>query len=115
MEITTTIEEQTVIFKLQSGSLQARVVIYEPYLNSKESWLQLVAAVRTQTHCHLNFYQGNGDGSIICDGNQLIFFAQPSGAGGDVCVETMIPANEQAAEALMVVVDNYDVLKVSDD
>jgi hypothetical protein len=93
-------------FHFRSGALKSKVSLWEPTIATEEQWKNLLMAVQNKTRCQLDFYQGNGDGFIRCNGESLIFFAQPSGAGGDFGVEVQIPLNEQCVEILTTVIEN---------
>jgi len=45
-----------------------------------KEWTDLVSGKHGK---RLNFYQGNGEGSISIDGDKLVFVSHPSGDGGD--------------------------------
>lgn len=56
-------------------------LIQEPYIFSHETWSKFIV----EDEGVLSFYQGNGEGSLRKENEQLTMVANPSGAGGDVC------------------------------
>jgi hypothetical protein len=93
-------------FVITFGPFKSVVNLSEPTLCSKQAWLDLAQAVREKKPFGLAFYQGNGEGSMVCDGEVLVCTAQPSGAGGDVMVKTYLPLNDQTHQALMEVIEH---------
>ncbi len=82
---------------LCEGGLRFTFTAEEPYCFSKKQWLDLALGKGG-----LNLYAGNGEGSIIPDGEHLRFTANPSGSldfimtklqgsGGDVCAKFGVP------------------------
>lgn len=106
VEVTQDEDFPMVEFGIEFGQFRARVVLDEPYLCSKEQWLKFAHAVPEKEVAMLNFYQGNGQGSMMCDGKTLRCTAQPSGMGGDVTVEVIMPLNAETWEALMLVIEH---------
>lgn len=102
----------TVEFHFSSGLLTTKVRLDEPYLFTEEQWMEMVNAARNKTKLYFNCYGGNGEGSMQCDGENMIFVAQPSGAGGDVLVQVKVPINEQCIQALMKVVESPEMQRV---
>lgn len=81
---------------LGGGKPFLKFSVYEPTLVPLEDWTALAEGKKIG----LDLYQGNGEGSISCDGETLWFMAQPSGAGGDVAAEFWLP-HAQVGSQLM--------------
>jgi hypothetical protein len=100
MEITSTVkcwdfdyEDHSYYFEFtfKYGDLKSVVRIDEPYICKLDEWYKMYNAIKDGEKCHLSFYQGNGEGTMSCDGLFVTFTAQPSGAGGDISVDVSIP------------------------
>ena len=78
-------------FYFSFSGVQCSALLEKPTLRSKDSWLELVEAIKSRTTFNLDFVQRNSDGGIKCDGYYLIFHAMPSGCGGDMQVLYKIP------------------------
>ena len=77
-------------FEFESDGLKSTVFISEPYLNSYEEWKKMIDAIKNNEKYDLGFYCGNGIGTMECNGENLLFIAMPSGAGGDIEVSASI-------------------------
>ena len=78
-------------FNFKFDECTANVDITEPYIYTKERWEKLISAIENDTDDKLDFYQGNGEGSISCHRGFVCFTACPSGAGGDTRVSFKLP------------------------
>jgi len=74
--------------------VKTSVFISEPYIIKLEYWNKMISSIENNQKFNIYLYQGNGDGSISCDGENVIFKALPSGAGGDMMVSISIPINK---------------------
>ena len=60
-----------------------RYVVTEPRAYSFDQWNEFCLGDRVL----LNFYQGNGEGSMTHEGDRIVFTSSTSGAGGDTIAE----------------------------
>jgi hypothetical protein len=69
-----------IVFKVSGRGWKFHFTVGEPYLASLGAWRRLARG-----EDGIDFYQGNGEGSIsLDDDDDMTFVAAPSGAGGDV-------------------------------
>ncbi len=73
---------------IKTPDIRAKIDIHEPYLIDYDNWCTLVQDIKNRKcGSQFDFYQGNGNGSITLEDNNIVFYACPSGAGGDFGVE----------------------------
>lgn len=69
----------TLIFN-GDGKYAPICILYEPYLIKLSTWMDILEG--KDLFC--NTYGGNGEGGFDIQDGKFIFYAMPSGAGGDV-------------------------------
>ena len=68
--------------------------IYNPYMYTREKWIEFCRAIHDRQYYYLDFYQGSGTGYLECDGNYFISSSCPSGAGGDLSTKVKIDIHQ---------------------
>jgi len=95
-------------FYFSFSGVQCSALLEKPTLRSKDSWLELIEAIKTRTLYDLDLVQG--DGGIVCDGDDVIFYTTPS-SGSDCNVKVLfkIPLDvysDQCIKALNDVIEH---------
>jgi hypothetical protein len=79
-------------FEFSTGDFITVVVIEEPYLVSRTKWVEFIQTIKDRGTMRLNFYQGNGYGTLSTSNGKVKFGAMPSGYGGDMSVNFELSA-----------------------
>ena len=73
-------------FTFGTGGILFTYTVTEPDIVEMDEWRKLAKGESAS----LNFYQGNGDGSIYSNNGAVKFVSSPSGSGGDTIAEFIV-------------------------
>lgn len=95
-------------FNFSTDDFSTTVVIEEPYLVSRNRWVEFIKTIRDRGNMTLHFYQGNGYGILSTSNGKIKFGAMPSEAGGDLSInfELVLKHTDLMADYLNEMIDH---------
>lgn len=78
----------------ESACMSVSTDIYEPYSIPPKKFEEFISCLESRKESHLNFYCGNGDGSMSIRDGHLSITTGLSGARGDITTIVRIPLDQ---------------------